>query len=215
MVYFSSLSGGTGRGSLLGRGSSTRPLPNCGGALRDKVSRIGFLSVVLVIYSGITLALILRNQSPISGSSPPSGTMSPVKEWQADRILKDTHPVEKLWQVLPEGLVAGGSDRIALGSPGDFAQNQGALGGDEGVEEKETGLVPPHQADPAVSQVRQWLFTPVMLCFYFARESKDNVRFNCMCMCEEVDGINTSAVSVFRSLRTKIGDRVAKIAVSK
>lgn len=81
-MAFSSMPGSNGRVSPPGRGG-LRQAANGGGLIsaRDsKVSRIGFLSIVLIVYSGITLGLIVWNQSSGRGSEPPSAETA----WQDD-----------------------------------------------------------------------------------------------------------------------------------
>ena len=89
MTYSCYASEGIGtRSSPLSRGN--RPLLNGGASSREKVSRIGILSIVLVLYSGITVCLILWNQSGSSqavfNSDAPGGTSPDKVEGKLDGV---------------------------------------------------------------------------------------------------------------------------------
>lgn len=87
MAFSSSLPSGGGRVSPPSRGN--RQLASAGVIPRDKVSRIVFLSILLVIYSGITLGLILWNsQSSASAGSNPTGPDDVVGQFLDDSRSK-------------------------------------------------------------------------------------------------------------------------------
>ena len=104
MAFSSSLPSGGGRVSPPSRGN--RQLTSAGVIPRDKVSRIVFLSILLVIYSGITLGLILWNsQSSASAGSNPTVPDDVVGQLRDDSLSKldPQAPAEP-------GIGAGGGD---------------------------------------------------------------------------------------------------------
>lgn len=109
MAFSSSIPSGGGRVSPPSRGN--RQLASAGVIPRDKVSRIVFLSILLVIYSGITLGLILWNsQSSSSGGSNPTVPDDVVGQLRDDSLSElDTQPLADA------GTGDGGSDAAGTG----------------------------------------------------------------------------------------------------
>ncbi|CAN0056674.1 unnamed protein product, partial [Laminaria digitata] len=116
MAFSSSIPSGGGRVSPPSRGN--RQLASAGVIPRDKVSRIVFLSILLVIYSGITLGLILWNsQSSSSGGSNPTVPDDVVGQLRDDSLSElDTQPPADA------GTGDGGSD--AAGTREDTGRRQ-------------------------------------------------------------------------------------------
>lgn len=142
MAFSSSLPNGGGRVSPPSRGS--RQVANAGVIPRDKVSRIVFLSILLAIYSGITLGLILWNSSQSSNPTAPDEVVGQLRDDSARSQLGPQAPAE--------AGVGGGGESDATGRWEDTGRRQpvsgqaaadGGGGGGTGGEETDAKALPP------------------------------------------------------------------------
>lgn len=129
MAFLSSANGGGGRISPPGRGG--RQLAHNGILPRDKMSRIGFLSIVLVVYSGITLGLILWNQS--SGETHPAAPGEAAGPWHDDARAPIAPPSLGVPGVRKD-LDMGNQWLASHGAQGNGEDGSGSNGGAVGVQ---------------------------------------------------------------------------------